>query len=370
MTIGGIAGMLAIAPAGALVDATRRKRSLIIAAAVLTVLASLVVWFSQNYWTVVVSQILTAITGAAIGPALAGVTLGIARQSGFDKQFGRNQVANHAGNVVGAALSGWLGWRFGFGAVFALAALFGVLSVIATLLIPYDSIDHDSARGLTAEKSASQQHENASGFQVLLKNKPLLLLAAALAIFHLGNAAMMPLYGLAVVETHKQDPSAFTAQTIVIAQLVMVAVSFFASRLIGRIGYWSVLLITFLALPLRGVVAALFTSVWGVWPVQILDGIGAGLQSVAVPALVVHLLQGTGRVNVGQGVVMTVQGIGAALSPALGGIIAQHFGYATSFLVLGALSTGSLALWLWGRAPLTKASAIKRDSIQHLPSAA
>ena len=39
----------------------------------------------------------------------------------------------------------------------------------------------------------------ASGFRVLLECKPLLILAGALAFFHLGNAAMLPLYGLAVV---------------------------------------------------------------------------------------------------------------------------------------------------------------------------
>jgi MFS family permease len=142
----------------------------------------------------------------------------------------------------------------------------------------------------------------------------------------------------------------------------MVAAAFFANRINQRIGYWSVILITFLALPLRGLVAMMFISAWGVWPVQALDGIGAGLQSVAVPALVVRLLQGTGRVNVGQGVVMTVQGLGAALSPALGGMIAQHFGYEVAFLVLGGVSIGSLVLWIFFGAALKRACGIHRDS--------
>lgn len=352
MTLGGIAGMLATSPAGALVDATHHKRGIIVIAGVMTTLASLALWVSHSFPMVAASQIFTAVTGAALGPAVAGVTLGIVREEGFDRQFGRNQVANHAGNVVGAALSGWLGWRYGFGAVFVLAGVFGLLTVISTLLIRRDAIDHDSARGLGASKS--NEHEHASGFRVLLTCRPLLLLAASLAMFHLGNAAMLPLYGLAVVAARQGDPSAFTAQTIVVAQLVMVVAACFANRLIQRIGYWGVILITFLALPLRGMVAAMFISAWGVWPVQALDGIGAGLQSVAVPALVVRLLQGTGRVNVGQGVVMTVQGIGAALSPALGGVLAQRFGYASAFLVLGAVSTGSLALWLFFGTALKK----------------
>jgi MFS family permease len=285
------------------------------------------------------------------------------RERGFDRQFGRNQVANHAGNVVGAALSGWLGWRYGFGAVFALAALFGVMSVIFTLLIAPGSIDHDSARGLGSGDGSEngKEQDHASGFKVLLTCRPVLLLAASLAMFHLGNAAMLPLYGLAVVAAHKGNPSAFTAETIVVAQLVMVVAAAIANRLIRRWGYWTVILVTFLALPLRGLVASMFITSWGVWPVQALDGVGAGLQSVAVPALVVRLLQGTGRVNVGQGVVMTVQGIGAALSPALGGVLAQHFGYAPAFLVLGAVSTGSVALWLVFGTSLKKACGIPHD---------
>lgn len=360
MTLGGIAGMLATAPAGALVDTSRHKRGVMVAAGALTTLASLVLWAAHTYWMVAASQILTAVTGAALGPAVAGVTLGIVHECGFDRQFGRNQVANHAGNVVGAALSGWLGWRYGFGAVFALTGVFGIMSIISTLLIRGDTIDHDRARGLNAA-STVKEHEQASGFRVLLTCHPLLLLSAALAMFHLGNAAMLPLYGLAVVAAHKGDPSAFTAQTIVVAQLVMVVAACFANRLIRRIGYWGVILITFLALPLRGLVAALFISAWGVWPVQMLDGIGAGLQSVAVPALIVRLLRGTGRVNVGQGVAMTVQGAGAALSPALGGVLAQHFGYTVAFVALGAVSMGSLTLWLWFAAYLRTVCRIPND---------
>ena len=347
MTIGGIAGMLATVPGGALVDATRHKRAVIVVAGLMTITASALLWVSHTYWVVAASQVATAVTGAALGPAMAGICLGIVRRSGFDRQFGRNQVADHAGNVVGAALSGWLGWRYGFGAVFALSALFGVLSVVAVLMIPRDSIDHNSARGLDAHGSdAKQQHPQVSGFRILLQSRPLMLLAAALALFHLGNAAMLPLYGLAIVAAHKGNPSAFTAETIVIAQLVMVGAAFLATRLIRWRGYWWVILLTFLALPLRGLIAANVISQRGVWPVQALDGVGTGLQIVAVPALVVRLMQGTGRVNVGQGVVMTVQGVGASLSQALGGVLVHQFGFSAAFLSLGAISTGSLALWL------------------------
>jgi MFS family permease len=363
MTIGGIAGMAATAPAGALVDATRHKRALIAVAAAMTIAASALLWKSDRYWVVAASQVATAITGAALGPAVAGITLGMVRQDGFDRQFGRNQVANHAGNVVAAALSGWLGWRYGFAAIFALSAAFALLSLAALAMIGKDSIDHAAARGLLADTAMESTAEaQVGGLRVLLQCRPLIVLAAALALFHLGNAAMLPLYGLAIVAAHQGDPSAFTAQTIVIAQGVMVGAALLAYRLIRWRGYWWVILITFLALPLRGMIAASVMHQWGVWPVQVLDGLGAGLQSVAVPALVVRLLEGTGRVNAGQGVVMTVQGGGAALSPALGGILAHRYGYPLAFVTLGAIAAGSLILWLAFGAGLRKACRPQADA--------
>ena len=343
MTIGGVAGMLMTAPAGAMVDATTRKRLYVIIPGIFTVLASSIVLLSQDFWLVTMSQVATAIAGAAIVPAVTGITLGMVRQKGFNRQNGRNQAFNHAGNMVGAALSGFLGWKFGFAAVFWLAAGFGAVSIVSVLLIPANAIDDRAARGM---KDDGKEGETASGFRVLAECKPLLVLAAALAAFHLGNGAMLPLYGLAVVAAKQGDPASFVAKTIVVAQGVMIIVSIIAMRTAEKQGYWWVLLISFLALPIRGLVAAHLITSWGVYPVQMLDGIGAGLQSVAVPGLVARILNGTGRVNVGQGAVMTVQGIGASLSPAIGGWIAQGLGYPTMFTILGCFALVSIALWV------------------------
>ena len=351
MTLGGLAGMAVTAPAGALVDRTTRKRTYVIVSGVCTVLASALIWASQSFWVIAGSQVATAIAGAAIGPAVTGVTLGMVRQQGFNAQNGRNQAFNHAGNMVGAGLSGLLGWRFGFVAVFWLAAAFGVLSIVSVLRISRRSIDDRAACGLAGEGGGDGAQ--AKGVQVLLQSKPLLVLAACLAMFHLGNGGLLPLYGLAVVQAHRGDPAGFVALTIVVAQAVMVVASLVAMRMADRRGYWLVMLITFIALPIRGLVAASVIQGWGVFPVQALDGIGAGLQSVAVPGLVARVLDGTGRVNVGQGAVMTIQGVGASLSPALGGWIAQSLGYPAAFVILGSLSLGSLALWL-AFAPMLK----------------
>ena len=365
MTCGGVAGVAVTAPAGALVDATTRKRTYVIVSGVFTVLASGLIWLSQSFWVIAGSQIATAVAGAAIGPAVAGITLGMVRQRGFNRQNGRNQAFNHAGNMVGAGLSGLLGWKFGFVAVFWLAAAFGVLSIVSVLMIPRKAIDDRAARGL---ESKDGEDDKAKGWKVLFGCKPLLVLAACLALFHLGNGAMLPLYGLAVIAAHKGNPAGFVALTIVVAQAVMIVAALVAMKMAEKQGYWWVILITFIALPIRGLVAASVIQGWGVFPVQALDGVGAGLQSVAVPGLVARILAGTGRVNVGQGAVMTVQGAGAALSPAIGGAIAQAIGYPAAFMILGGFALGSLALWLVFSPIVKPACARPRDEAE--PSAA
>src|ERR1700688_2370511 len=94
--------------------------------------------------------------------------------------------------------------------------------------------------------------------------------------------------------------------------------------------------------------------------VYLLDGIGAGLQIVAVPGLLARVLDGTGRVNVGQGAVMTAQGLGASLSPAIGGWIAQEIGYSAMVLILCSFALGSVALWL-GFASVLKPACARHD---------
>jgi MFS family permease len=343
MTAGSIAGMLIAAPAGAFVDSTRHKRAVVIVTGACTVLASGIVLLTQNFWLVAISQIATAVAGGAIGPAVNGITLGIVRQAGFNRQNGKNQAYNHAGNMVGAALSGFLGWQFGLTAVFWLAAAFAMLSILSVALIPAGAIHRRAARGL---KEEGGNDEGLLGLGVLHRCKPLLVLAAALALFHLGNAAMLALYGLAVVSVGQSEPASFVAKTIVVGQGVMIIGSLVAMRMAESKGFWLVLLISFAVMPIRGLLAAYLITDWGVYPVQILDGISSGLQTAAVPPFVARMLHGTGRVNLGQGAVMTVQGMGGALSPALGGWLAQVVGYSPTFLVLGSFALASIVLWI------------------------
>jgi MFS family permease len=342
LSIGNIAGMLIATPVGGFIDTSRRKRAWVIVPGIAVVAASSIILLWQGFWAVTASQIATSIAGAAIVPAVTGITLGMVGQRGFNRQNGRNQAFNHAGNMLGAAVSGLLGWQLGYFAVFLLAAAFGAVTVACVLMIPPKAIDNRAARGSKEDDPESQPH----GLSVLLKHKPLLVLALALAVFHLGNAAIVPLYGMSAVSADKANGPGFVATTIVIAQGVMIIASIAAMYVAEKRNYWLILLGSFLVLPLRGISAYFLSGWWGVVPVEILDGIGTGLQSVAVPGMVARSLYGTGRVNLAQGAVITIQGAGAAFSPALGGWIAQWVGFSPTFLVLGGFGLLAAAVWV------------------------
>lgn len=340
MTVGAIVGMIAVTPAGALVDATHRKRACLVVSGLSAVAASAVILTARDFWVIAAAQSVMCISGATAAPAVIGITLGVVGQARFTGQNGRNQAYNHAGNMAGAAVSGLLGLVAGYAGVFWLAGAFAVVTVVAVLAIPAHHINHQVARG-----EPCGDRVQIPAMRVLMQSRPLLALAAAVTLFHLGNAAMLPLYGLAVVATHA-NPFTTVASTVVVAQAVMVVAAVAATRIAQTRGYWLAILIAFAALPVRGLLASGLITSWGIIPVQVLDGVGAGMLSVAVPGLVARILDGTGHINVGQGAIMAAQGLGGAVSPVVGGVIAQHLGFPTAFASLGALSVGSLMIWL------------------------
>ena len=344
MTIGGIAGVLATTPLGIFVDATRGKRAVLIVSALAIVVSCSLNYFYPAFAVTAAAQAVSGVAGAAIGPALAALTLGIVKQRGFAHQLGRNEAYNHAGNAFAAVMCGVLGYFFGIGAVFALMAAMAVASIGVALTIPPSAIDHNAARGLE-QQTGDVAPQSVSIFSVL-RSKPLLILALTMMLFHLANGAMLPLLGQAMVARGTAgDGSAYTAATVIIAQLTMVPMALLASRLAQTRGYGVVVMIALLALPVRGLLAGYFTDPWVIVPVQILDGVGAGMLGVALPGLVARILSGTGHVNAGLGAVMTVQSIGAAVSPAVAGYIAEQSGYGVAFLALGVIAAAALVLW-------------------------
>jgi predicted MFS family arabinose efflux permease len=351
MSLGGAAGMVAATPIGLLVDSTRHKRALLAIACALIVLACAVNYWAPVFAVTVAAQMVAGIAAAAVAPCIAAITLGLVRQKGYARQLGRNEAFNHAGNAAAAALAGLLGWSFGLVAVFVLMAGMAIAAVVAVTLIRERDIDHAAARGAAAGGASEPI------LPTLLGSRPLLLVAGTVMLFHMANAAMLPLLGQAMVARGTGvDAAGYTAATVILAQATMIPMALLAAWLAGRRGYGLVFILALAALPLRGLIAGTVDHPLALIPVQLLDGVGAGLLGVAVPGIVARILDGSSHATAGLAAVMTMQGIGASLSATIGGVVAQQAGYGAAFLVLAGIALAALALWLAGAAVLRGAA--------------
>lgn len=347
MTAGGVAGLLATLPAGFITDASKNKRLILALLCVLITGTTLLLWLSQANAVVAFSQIVSGICAAFVGPLITGITLGLTGQKGFSAQMGKNEAFNHGGNFITALIAGGIAWYWGIGGIFILMTCTMLLTLIALTGIRSSDIDDNAARGL--ESGASAQVPD---FSVLAKNKPLLITGLTLLLFHLANAALLPMLSMRVAAAPGAvNPGLYAAATVIISQLVMIPVAIWSAGRIDRAGYWRLIMLALLVMPVRAALAASSAAPLMMVPVQILDGVAAGVLGVVVPSFIVVLLRGNGHVNAGQSVVMLMQGAGAAMSPALTGMIAGHYSFATAFSVLSVIALTALLIW-WRYAPL------------------
>lgn len=341
MTIAGVAALITQTPAGAWVDNSRRKRALIAIAALLVTGSCLLLPFVTSFTWVALTQTLSAMAASIFAPAICAITLGMTGPRAFTRRTGRNETFNHAGNACAALLAGVFAYLFGPVAVFYLMAAMALASVIAIACVSPEAIDHDQARGLDP---ADTGHHQPSGLSVLLGNRSLLLFAICCALFHLANAAMLPLVSQKLAQANLQMATPLTSACIVAAQLVMVPAALLVGAKADVWGRKPLLLAGFLILPLRGVLYTLSDDAYWLVAVQLLDGVGAGLFGALFPIMVKDLTQGTGHFNVSLGALTTVFGLGAALSNGLAGFVVQEAGYSAAFLTLAGIAAVAVVL--------------------------
>jgi MFS family permease len=345
MTIAGIAGLLATTPAGALIDRVHAKRAVLVTAAVLVTLASVSLPFVGGFAAVTATQSLAAVAAAVFAPGIAAVSLGIVGPRAFTRRVGRNEAFNHAGNAVAAALAGLLAWKFGPVVVFWLMGGLAALSIAAILRLDGGAIDHAAARGCGDGEVQEDTGPPQSLRQLLIGTPALGIFAITCFLFHLSNAAMLPSVGqLLAREVGSGQATSLVAACIVGAQLVMVPVAILMGKFADRWGHRPVLLVGLAVLALRGVLYTLSNAPGWLLFVQLLDGVGAGIFGALLPVVVAAITRGTGRFNVAQGAVATVQGLGGALSTTLAGAVIVWGGYSAAFLTLAVIAAGGLAL--------------------------
>jgi Major Facilitator Superfamily len=260
-----------------------------------------------------------------------------------------NEACNYGGNVGAALVAGLMGYYITQEGIFYLVVALSAATILTVLLIREDDIDHLQARGAREDRGGV----HISGLRELLANRHLAILALAAVLFHFANAAMLPLLGQRLSVGHDHGSSLYMSACIIVAQLVMIPVATWAERLAVTYGRKPVFMLGFGVLPVRGVRYTLSGNPYALVPIQLLDGVGAGIFGVLSELVVADLTRGTGRFNITNGTISTATGVGAALSNAASGVIVQYAGYDGAFLTLAGIAAVA-ALWFGLAMPETQ----------------
>ncbi len=333
-----IGTVLAQVPCGALIDRIWWKRLAVVLGAAVVAAGCLLLYLVPKLAVVVAAQTLIGASSAIFPPAVAALSLGLVGRRALARRTGRNEAFNHGGNVAAAALAGGLAYLLGYGAMFLLVAGMAVASALSVAFIRERDIDHELARGAD---DGAKERGGAIRIAELFRDRRIAIFAVSVVLFHLANAAMLPLVGQKSSDGFKEGAAVVMSACIIAAQVVMVPVAIVASRLAASWGRKPVFLIGFSVLPVRGLLYCLTVNPYYLVGVQLLDGIGAGIFGVASVLVVADLTKGTGRFNFTQGALAMATGVGAGLSNLLAGFVVKAAGFDAGFIVLAAIATAA-----------------------------
>jgi predicted MFS family arabinose efflux permease len=343
LSAAGFVSLVGQMPGGALVDAARSER-FVGAIAVAAICISALAYAVFPIFPVVLSaSILHSLASCVLGPAIAAISLGLVGHAAIGERLGRNARFASVGNGLAAAAMGAIGYLVSARAVFVVTVLLLGPALLALRLISSAEIDPERAHGSPPPIRTPKKPQTKPG--ELMRNRPLLIFAGCLLLFHLANAAMLPLMGsVLTMRSSSQWATLLIAACIVVPQMIVAALSPWIGTRAQIWGRRPLLLIGFAALPLRGLLFATVTNPELLVVVQLLDGVTAAVFAVLVPLVVADLTRDTGHFNLGQGIVGTFVGIGASISATLAGYLSDRFGSPWAFAGLAAIALAGLAM--------------------------
>jgi MFS family permease len=350
LTVGGLVALAGQIPGGALVDAARSAR-LVAGLAVAAIAVSALAYATHPVFPVILgAAVLHTAASCVLGPAMAAISLGLVGHAAIGERLGRNARFAAIGNGLAAAAMGASGYFLSARAVFFVTAALLGPALLALRMISSQEIDAERAHGGPQERRGGKLPAE---FLELVRRRALLIFAGCIMLFHLANAAMLPLMGSVLTTRSSQWATVLIAACIVGPQLLVAMFSPWVGRKAQAWGRRPLLLAAFASLPLRGLAFATVANPYLLVAAQLLDGISAAVLAVMVPLVIADITRGTGHFNLGQGIVGTTVGIGAAVSTTYAGYLSDRFGSPTAFLGLTAVAIIGLFV-LWALMPETR----------------
>jgi MFS family permease len=332
LSVGTVAAMVSQVPAGALVDAVRRKSRVAIFSILAFTLSALFFTIAPIPLFIYLAQILHAFSSCTLGPAIVALSRAVSGPAALGPRLGRNVRFAAIGNGIGAALMGACGYYISTRSVFFLTALLTLPAILA--VVPLARFDDLTIADREARRARGNRREPVAR---VLSDRRLVIFAVLAALFTFANAAMLPLASGVITKRAGDVASLLIAAGIVLPQAIVALSSPAIGRLAEQHGRRLVLMLGFSVVPVRGLLLAITNDPLLMVAIQVLDGLAAACFGVMVPLITNDIIGGSGRLNLSLGFVGFSIGIGATLSTAAAGWTADVLGDAEAFLFLGAV---------------------------------
>jgi predicted MFS family arabinose efflux permease len=341
LTIGTLCAMVLQIPIGGVVDGFPNKLALAALAIALISASALLLALWPIFSVVAVAKLLHAAASCLLGPVVAAISLGLVGYGALSQRLGRNARYLSLGNAVAAVIMGGIGYIASNQAIFFFTAALALPTWAALAQIRPSEIDPVLARGgLGADDAPAWT----SALRSVASNRVLLVFAAAVLLFQCANAATMPiLAGLLTMRSPETAPLVISV-CIFAPQFVVAAIAPWAGRKAQSWGRRPLLTLCFVALLIRCLVFAVTSEAEVVVVAQLLDGVSAATLGVLIPLVTADAMRGTGHFNIAQGTIGVTIGIGASLSTAIAGYVADALGPAAAFMLLAIAAAGGLAV--------------------------
>jgi MFS family permease len=184
------------------------------------------------------------------------------------------------------------------------------------------------------------------------------IFAVCVLLFHLSNAAMLPLAGAEVTMRAGSFANLIIAACIVVPQAVVAVLSPQFGRMAQTKGRRWLLLIGWGALPVRGLLLAVLPGSWPLIFGQAVSGLSAASFGVLLPLLAADLTLGTSHFNLCMGILGLAAYGGAAISTTVSGGVSDSFGMPAAFLMLAAAGLMGVLLVFFAM-PETRPATVK-----------
>lgn len=332
LTVSGIVSLVGQIPLGAVVDSVKSVRTVAAISLVLIGISA----FAFAAWPLLIvvfaTRILHAGASCALGFSLVSLSLGLVGSDKVSERLGRNAAFASAGTGIAAAIMGLCGKYVSDRAVFFLAAVLVLPAIFALSRI------RPAGPRVAPRADSASPMAGLTGLVELARNRPLIIFALCIGLFHLANAAMLPLAASMVTLRSSQAATVMVAASMIVPQFTVTLLSPVIGRAAQRWGRRPFLILGFAALIARGWLLSITEQTYLIVFFQVLDGVSASVLGVLVPLTVADLSGRSRYFNLAQGAIGCAMGIGAAISTTLTGYLADTYGSYTAFITLAILA--------------------------------